>query len=235
MPSMSDRPTLRRPLVTALVAILTPITLIGLAILPFLTPAWVGFEQGRAESAAWTGFSEPVLRRVTDEILHDLVVGPPRFDSTVDGVAVLDAREVQHMRDVRSVFAAFAVIAAAAAAILLLAGVTSRPRTSFWRGLFLGGVATIGAVAVAGFVIAFAFDAAFEVFHRLFFAAGSYTFDPRSERLVQLFPDRFWFETSAAVGIVVIALAAVVAWIGRTRSGAPRHDVAATRAVEVTR
>ena len=235
MRTMSDRPTPRRPLVTSLVAILVPIVVVAVAILPFLTPAWVGFEQGRADSVGWTGFPEPVLRRVTDEILHDLVVGPPTFGSTVDGVPVLDGREVQHMRDVRSVFAAFALVAIAAAVALLLLGVATRPRTAFWRGLFVGGIATIAVVAVAGVVVVVAFDAAFEVFHRLFFAAGSYTFDPRSERLVQLFPDRFWFETSAAVGIVIVALAAGVAWLGRARSGPGARQVTAGRPAEATR
>ena len=37
-------------------------------------------------------------------------------------------------------------------------------------------------------------------FHRIFFAGGTYLFDPRTERLVQLFPDQFWSETSIVLG-----------------------------------
>ena len=42
----------------------------------------------------------------------------------------------------------------------------------------------------------------FELFHRIFFAGGSYTFDPATDRLVQLFPFRFWQETAIVVGAV---------------------------------
>ena len=37
------------------------------------------------------------------------------------------------------------------------------------------------------------------------FPAGSYDFDPATERLVQLFPFQFWDETAMVVGIVIIA------------------------------
>ena len=36
-------------------------------------------------------------------------------------------------------------------------------------------------------------------------------FDPRTEKLVQLFPDQFWSETSVALAGVVLVLAVLVA------------------------
>ncbi len=71
----------------------------------------------------------------------------------------------------------------------------------------------------AGIFSVVAFDTAFELFHRLFFGPGTYSFDPRTERLVQLFPDQFWFETSLALGAVllVLALLVLVAARGRVR------------------
>ena len=57
---------------------------------------------------------------------------------------------------------------------------------------------------------------AFEIFHRLFFAGGSYTFDPRTDRLVQLFPFDFWSETTLVVGGMIVVLAALV-WFGASR------------------
>jgi uncharacterized membrane protein len=59
----------------------------------------------------------------------------------------------------------------------------------------------------------------FEAFHRLFFAGGSYTFDPRTERLVQLFPDAFWFETSIMLGGVLVVLAVAVRLLVGRRVG----------------
>ena len=79
----------------------------------------------------------------------------------------------------------------------------------------------IVAVVVAGVVVTFAFDAVFELFHRLFFPSGSYLFDPRTDHLVQLFPFDFWSETTLVLGGVIVVLAAVVAVLAgrRTRTG----------------
>ena len=63
----------------------------------------------------------------------------------------------------------------------------------------------IGTVAL-GIVGLTSFDTAFEVFHELFFPAGSFLFDPSTDRLVQLFPETFWVETTIAVGVVIIVL-----------------------------
>ncbi len=224
MAPMPPRPGPASAIATAAVAILTPIVLIAVSIAPFLTPAWVAFAQRRAEASLWTGFPEPMLRRVTDAILHDLVLGPPRFAVAVGGVQVLEAREIRHMQDVRVVFTEFYLVAAVAAVVLVLIAALVRPRVAVWRGLAIGGGATAVLMVVAGAVVAFAFDAAFEVFHRIFFPVGSYTFDPRTERLVQLFPDRFWSETSTAVGVVVLVLAIVLAWIARRRLAGAMGD-----------
>ena len=77
------------------------------------------------------------------------------------------------------------------------------------------------AVLVAGGIVSFfAFDTLFEVFHQIFFAGGSYTFDPATERLVQLFPFQFWQETAIVVGAVCIVLAAVVVAVASVRVSA---------------
>ena len=64
------------------------------------------------------------------------------------------------------------------------------------------------------------FDQAFELFHELFFPAGSYLFDPFTEKLVQLFPQAFWIDSTIGVGAVVVALAAGLWWLGRRRAAA---------------
>ena len=64
------------------------------------------------------------------------------------------------------------------------------------------------------------FDTAFEIFHRLFFPAGTYLFDARTERLVQLFPEQFWIESTIGVGVLVIGLALGMSWIARRRAAA---------------
>lgn len=209
--------------------IATAIVITAVAIIPFLTPAWVSFEQGRAGAAAWTGFGPADLRAATDAILSDLVIGPPAFDVEVGGEAVLNERERAHMRDVRSVFGLFG-LAAVASAVVVVVGISGARRLGHperaWRAVRNGARGLIVGVVIAGILAAVAFDALFEVFHQLFFAGGSYTFDPASERLVQLFPFSFWSETTIAVGAVIVVLAVVVGVVaGRRASGAPSRDV----------
>ena len=73
-------------------------------------------------------------------------------------------------------------------------------------------------VAVLGVAFGLAFDAAFEVFHRIFFPAGSYAFDPATSRLIQLLPGRLWYETSLAFGATLIVLASALGSVAYRRS-----------------
>jgi len=210
----------------------TALVLVALSIVPFLNPVWVRFEQDRAGAGALTGYTSDQLDRVTGAILRDLVLGPPAFDVAIDGEAVLNDRERGHMTDVRGVFGAFGL--AAAIALVALVGLWFRARRrgdlrGFWRSAGRGAaVLAIGIVGV-GAVAFVAFDALFEVFHRIFFAGGSYAFDPRTERLVQLFPFQFWFDTTIALGVVIVVLGVATALVARRRAG-PRVGEARTTA-----
>ena len=215
----------RGPLRTTLVGVATAIVIVSVAIVPFLTSPWLAFEQGRAESAAWTGFSEAELARITNAIVQDLVIGPADFDVEADGAPVLNERERGHMRDVRTVFVGLWVLTGAALIVLGLAALLDRQR--FWRGVRRGAAVLAVGVVVLGVVALVAFDALFETFHRLFFAGGTYTFDPSTDRLVQLFPFVFWQETAMAVGVLIVVLSAVVWWIAGDRERAA-HRAAAT-------
>lgn len=205
--------------VSILVGIATAVVIVAAVVLPFLTPQWVAFEQGRANATAWTGFTTEELRTATDAILSDLVFGPPDFDVEVNGVPVLVERERGHMRDVRTVFTGLWLLAAASIVVLLAAS-RWRDRAAAWRGVRRGGLILAGVVAALGIVALVAFDALFDLFHRIFFPGGSYAFDPATERLVQLFPFAFWQETAMVVGVAIIAVALVVALIASRRVAA---------------
>ena len=215
--------SLRSILVSITVTVAAALVVVALAILPFLNPAWVGFEQGRAQAVAWTGFTPDQVGAVTGEILADLVIGPPDFDVTLDGQPVLKERERQHMRDVRGVFASFYVVAIGGAAVLAAAFLLARggdARARLWRRLGRSGRVISVVTVVGGLLGVLFFDAAFEAFHELFFPAGTYLFDPRTDRLVQLFPEQFWVETTVGVGVVIVLLGILFAWLGGRRSRA---------------
>lgn len=228
-----------RIVATVLTAIATAIVIVAISVIPFLSPQWVAFEQGRAEAAAWTGFSEADLRVATDSILSDLVFGPPNFDVEIAGNPVLTEREQSHMRDVRGVFAGFAVLALVSAIglILLYAGARRAGHVDrWWRGVRNGARAMVLVVIVGGVVAYVAFDAAFEIFHRLFFAGGTYLFDPATDRLVQLFPFTFWQETTIALGVVIIVLSIATSLVAswRLRRAAALAEAEADAAAPVT-
>lgn len=227
----------RRIASTWLVGACTAIVILGASIAPFLAPPVVRFEQDRAQVGAWTGFDAAQLDSVTGELLADLVLWQGDFDVQVQTgagmfVPVLSEAERGHMRDVRGVFTGFWLAVLAGVAVLAVVARRSRKdaaaRAGVWRSVAKGARVLAILIAVVGVFAVVAFDAAFELFHRLFFS-GNYTFDPATDRLVQLFPMTFWSEIAIVVGAVVIVASVVVSvWAGRrAATSAPAAAVAA--------
>ena len=202
-------------LASVVAAVATPWVVVLVAVLLFLNPIWVGFDQDRSDVTGMTGYTPTQVRAVTGSILSDLVFGPPNFDvtATAGGAPVLDAGERSHMADVRKVLMDLGLAALAALLLLLVVGVLSRGRRWFWRAVSIGARVTVAGVIVVGAAFVVFFEQAFEAFHEIFFGPGTYTFDPRTEKLVQLFPDQFWSETSVAIAAAVLALAVVAAML----------------------
>ena len=206
-----------------MIAAATALVLLGGSILLFLDPLFVSFEQSRTGVPGLTGYTSAQLDTVTGRILADLVLWRGRFHETLNGAPVLKPGEIQHLVDVRGVFAGLYALVGAAIIALMVAFRRARgveERAAAWRSVAAGARGLAIAVAVVGVFAIFAFDAAFEVFHELFFPAGSYTFDPRTHKLVQLFPEAFWSETTIFVGIVVLGAAVVTWWQARRRGAA---------------
>ncbi|HEY5473561.1 MAG TPA: DUF1461 domain-containing protein, partial [Candidatus Limnocylindrales bacterium] len=106
--------------------------------------------------------------------------------------------------------------------------VASRGRRWFWRAVETGASVLVGGVIVVGVAFALFFDQAFELFHEIFFPPGTYMFDPRTDRLVQLFPDQFWSETSVAIALAVLLLAFLVVLEARRLGREPAESPTVT-------
>ncbi|HET7182164.1 MAG TPA: DUF1461 domain-containing protein [Candidatus Limnocylindrales bacterium] len=197
-----------------LIGAATAIVILGASIAPFLAPPVVRFEQDRTGVEALTGYDAAELDNVTGSILGSLVLWQGDFNVAMDGVPALDEAERSHMRDVRSVFAGLWIAVLAGLVVLALAARRSArdvtARAAAWRAAGTGARVLAILVAVGGVFAVVAFDAAFALFHRLLFS-GNYTFDPATDKLVQLFPEQFWSEIAIAVGVVIIVVALVVA------------------------
>ena len=209
-----------------LIAAATALVILGGSIVPFTTPAYVRLEQDRTGVGGLTGYSGAELDAIGNQILGDLFLWRGNFlIGDADLTPVLNEREQSHMREVRGVFAGFELLVLASIVVLTLAfrrAQSPAARAAAWRAVGRGARGLVIALAVAGAFAVFAFDAAFEIFHELFFSAGSFTFDPRTDRLVQLFPERFWSETVIAVGVVAIVGAVLTAWQASRRTGNAR-------------
>jgi integral membrane protein (TIGR01906 family) len=204
---------------SVLIGLATAIVIVAVAIVPFLSPPWIAFEQDRSNAEGWTGYTPAEVRAATEPIVHDLV-----FDGTysvaVNGQPVLDERERAHMSDVRTVFRGLWMLAVLSAVALVIAS-RRADRAGTWRAVRGGALGLIVGTVVVGAVGLVAFDQLFETFHEVFFPAGSFLFDPATSKLVQLFPFQFWDETALLVGVVIIVAALVVAW-GAGRRARPR-------------
>ncbi len=216
----------RRGLARGTVAVATALVIVGVTIAIFFNPVWVAFAQGRADAAAWTGWTPAQVEAVTRDIVAEVWVGPGTFAQDVAGEAVFTERERSHMADVRQLVLAFYAIVGAAAIVLVVLGLASAWSRTYWRAVALGAkVLAVGTVAV-GLAFALFFDRAFTLFHQLFFAEGTWTFDPATDRLVQLFPYTFWTETTIAIAVVGLGLTVLV-WAVASRLGRPPRAPAA--------
>ena len=203
-------------LAAIVIALATAIVIVTLVILPFLTPQWIGFEQGRAQAEAWTGYTTEQLRTATDAIVGDLVFGGD-YAVAIDGQPVLDARERSHMVDVRTVFRGLWILATISVVVLVVAA-RRADRAATWRAVRGGAIGLAVGTVVLGVVGLVAFDQLFEAFHEIFFPAGSFLFDPSADKLVQLFPFDFWQETALVVGAAIIVVSLVVAVVAGRRA-----------------
>ena len=214
------RPGVRWSPASLVIGSATVLTLVGIAIGLFFNPVWVAFEQGRTRADLWTGYSPATVRTVTDAVLGEVYLGPGTFTQSVDGTPVFNARERSHMADVHGVVVAFFALVLAAVAVLAVGGVVARGAAWYWRAVARGAAMLAVGAVVIGVAFALAFNQAFTLFHDLFFAAGTWSFDPATDRLVQLFPDDFWTETSVAIAVVGLLITGAT-WAFARRQAAP--------------
>lgn len=215
----------RRPaILAALAGIAAVIVILGVAVAAFFNPLWIAFEQERVGVPSITGWNSEQVGAAMGSILGDVFFGPPSFLAEVNGQPILDAAERSHMTDVRNVVLPATLLFAVAVALLATLFATSRRHAWFWRAIAVGaGVLTVVGVVV-GIAVLFFFDAAFLLFHLVFFPQGNFSFDPRTQRLTQLFPEQFWTETAFAIAVVGLTIAAAVAVVARRQAGRLRPE-----------
>jgi integral membrane protein (TIGR01906 family) len=166
-----------------------------------------GFEKYSVSLA--TGITAADLRQAGVDIRRYFNSGdePLVLQARILGVEqeIFNAREVQHMGDVkRLVRGVYAVLAGSGAYLLATAaaGFLWRRRrfVTPLAGLCLGGGGlTVGLVLGVGLMAVAGFDTLFLTFHRLSFSNDFWLLDPRTDYLVMMFPQGFWLDATLLV------------------------------------
>jgi integral membrane protein (TIGR01906 family) len=202
-------------LADVLTSIATGIAILGVALLPLLTPFAIHPLLDLAQSNLWLGLGQQTTHQLSDRTVSELVFGPGSFAFPgPSGAAFYAADEASHLRDARTLLYLFEALAVGS--ILLVTWSLVRRRA--WRPVARGALGLIVAVVILAVVGSFAFEPAFELFHEIFFPGGNWAFDPLTSHLVQLYPYVFWEAVSGALGLIAIALALVVWWFARSRA-----------------
>lgn len=125
-------------------------------------------------------------------------------------------REISHMEDVKGVFWALKRMLIVFPILFIAALVKWKAR----RIEMLGKVVWGGSIASLGLFLAiipfsvFAFPSSFDVFHRLFFDAGTYLFNPSTDILVQLYPEALFFSLAWRVALLTVLLSGFALFYG---------------------
>ena len=189
-----------------------------------------GFDKYDVESR--TGFPEEEISRVGQELrryfkndeetIHVLVEEGGRE------VSFFNDRETAHLRDVKHLFQiTFGVQELSIAYVFTyVVGVFIWAREGSLRRLAIqvlaGSLVAITVILALGAVALLGFDRAFEEFHFIAFSNDLWRLDPRTDHLIQMFPEDFWFDATMLVGLLTLAEAAVLAlasglYLGLTR------------------
>ena len=76
------------------------------------------------------------------------------------------------------------------------------------------GLLGFGVLTVAAIGLLIDFETLFTRFHLISFANDFWKLSPSRDRLIQIFPERFWFDVSLTVGVVTLLQGAVLASVG---------------------
>ena len=160
-----------------------------------------------AEQAS--GIPQSELIKANGQIRNYLVrpdagpLAPKVTNSSGDTVSLFNAKETAHMADVRSlVQAMFSVQVLSVAIVLTLAVIMIAlwPTRALAAATLYGSVLTLAVLGLTAVAAMSGFDAAWAKFHGIAFSNDLWELDPRTDHLIQMFPEAFWQDAVTAIG-----------------------------------
>lgn len=123
------------------------------------------------------------------------------------------SNELRHLEDVKRIITAIFILAVICIMSLIAALLAAKSRPPLRRqvraGLQRGACLTLAAIAMMAVVAAAAWDSAFDRFHEIFFAPGTWRF-PFSDSLIRLYPEQLFIDASLVIGGFCAAGAIVI-------------------------
>lgn len=126
---------------------------------------------------------------------------------------LFSARETAHMADVRELMRGLftaqvaSVLAVISFAVVVLATTSTRTMA---RAALRGALLTGGILLGAGIVAASGFDSAWTQFHQIAFTNDFWELNPRTDHLIQMFPEAFWQEITALIVLATLLEALLI-------------------------
>lgn len=199
--------------------VLVPIALITTTIRVAISEKSVydyAVENYGAERAS--GIPEAELLRANQEIRDYLAnpdagpLAPSVTNSAGQTESLFNAKETAHMADVRSLVQfmfTVQVIAAAAVITLVVAMAALFPVRVLAAAALYGSLLTVAVLGLAGMGAMAGFDAFWDQFHGVAFTNDLWQLDPRTDHLIQMYPEAFWQAAVTMLGglITIQALA----------------------------
>lgn len=204
----------------AAISLATPILIVATSLLLLFNSWWITPAQNRAGVPAIMSLSASEVQWITGSLLSDVTLGPPEFMVGANGQPILGAAERAHMTDVYGVLRGFGLAATLAAGLVVAILFRHRRDARVWRVTARAAGVLVLVGVLAALVVTFLFDSAFLVFHLVFFPQGNFAFDPRTQRLTQLFPTQFWTESAVAAVAIATGLAGAVFAVARRHATA---------------
>lgn len=187
----------------------------------------------RHDVATTTGVDRAQLDRAADEMVDYFTNDAPylRTQVVVDGriEPLFNSRETVHMADVKDLiqlafvaqYLSLAYVLSYVVGVFVWAG--EEPIRALAGKVIRSVVVLAGVAGAVGGVALIGFDAFWERFHLLSFDNDLWRLSPRTDRLIQMFPEDFFFEMALVVtGVTLVevaALAGVAWWYVRREEG----------------
>ncbi len=206
-----------------------PCVLALTSLLPLISPIFLRLQYARPDVPPSSRFTPEERQTLAEAAAYYLISseGIDYLASIVDaeGTPLFNDRELTHMVDVKILLGKaikldiVLALVLAASLTILLGRVETRPRTPFY--LLIGALVAPALAVSAMIVVPLQFRWFFVEFHHLFFEGESWLF-PRSDTLIQLFPEQFWFDALQTWLFLILAVSLALAigtyvWLRRKK------------------